>query len=356
MSRAGNETLTALVEGVRRYDGPPVRIMEVCGTHTAENFRQGVRSILPPAIRLVSGPGCPVCVTPAGFIYQAVELAKSPDVILTSFGDLLRVPGSESSLAGARAQGADVRVVYSPLDAVEIAAKNPKKQVVFLSVGFETTTPSSCLAIKKAERMNDGRGLSNFSLLCANKTMPQAYYLLRGSADAFLYPGHVSVITGTGIYEQLRQDGISGVVAGFTAAELLTALTVILEKLKSKVPFAINCYPRVVTKEGNPQARALVSSYMQPCDAAWRGLGVVKGSGLRLRGEYAQYDATAKFELDPTPAGRDHPACRCGEVLRGDCEPTECSCYGKLCTPEHPVGACMVSSEGACAAYYHNLG
>lgn len=335
-------------EIVTSYRGRPVRIMEVCGTHTHEIFKLGIRNLLPENVQLVSGPGCPVCVTEAGYIDEAIMLALDHGATVCTFGDLVRVPGSEMSLAQARSKGADVRIVYSPLDALALAQKEPEKQVVFLSVGFETTVPGSCLAVRKAASLH----LANFSILGANKTMPQAYGALKNSADAFLFPGHVSVISGTGIYEELRAQGVTGAVCGFTADEILTALAEILTAFaEEKTPFFKNCYPRVVRPEGNPAARQLTAEIMEPCDAEWRGLGVIPQSGLRLRAEYASWDARKKFALPPV-TGRSNPACRCGTVLRGDCKPTDCPLFGKLCTPQNPVGACMVSGEGACSAFY----
>lgn len=357
-------------EIIDSYDGRPLRIMEVCGTHTHEIFRLGIRSILPPAVKLISGPGCPVCVTPVDYIDEAVMLALEHGAKICTFGDLIRVPGSARSLADARAQGADLRVVYSPADAVKIAAADPDTQVVFLSVGFETTTPGACLAVKQAEE----QGLSNFSLLTANKTMPNAYRALKDSVDAYLYPGHVHAIIGTKLCEQMaagescggracpeseadkipgtrRSEGVSGVVAGFTAKELLTAIAVIIEKSKTGEPFFVNCYPRVVKPEGNPAALRMIEEVMEPCDAEWRGLGVIPDSGLKLRDEYAAFDARKKFSL-PKIEGRYNPACRCGDVLRGECRPCDCGAFGRGCTPEHPIGACMVSGEGACSAWY----
>lgn len=335
-------------EIIQSYDGPKLRIMEVCGTHTHEIFRLGIRSLLPESIELISGPGCPVCVTPVGYIDEAVMLALEHGAVICTFGDLIRVPGTKMSLAGARAEGAQLRVVYSPLDAVEFAKGNPEKQVVFLAVGFETTTPASCLAVKKAKEA----GLKNFSLLVANKTMPNAYQALKGSADAFLYPGHVHAIIGNSLCEKLPQeDGISGVVTGFTAKELLEALAVVVEKSKEGKPFFQNCYLRVVREEGNPAAQKVIAEVMESCDSEWRGLGVIPGSGQRLREEYKNYDARIKFRL-PKVEGRSNPACRCGEVLQGKCRPSDCKVFGKGCTPQHPIGACMVSNEGACSAYY----
>ena len=257
------------LEIVRGYDGPPIRIMEVCGTHTHAIFEQGIRGILPENIRLISGPGCPVCVTETGFIDEAVCLALEKKAVIATFGDLVRVPGTEMNLAGVRARGGSVKIVYSPLDAVALAEEDPERQVVFLSVGFETTVPASCLAVKKAKES----GLKNFTLLTANKTMDEAYRALRGSADAFLYPGHVSAITGMKIYRELQKEGISGVVCGFTASEILTAIAMIVLRLEKGTAFAENAYPRVVAEEGTPIGRALIEEVMEPCDAVWRGIG-----------------------------------------------------------------------------------
>lgn len=334
-------------EIIENYDGPKLRIMEVCGTHTHEIFRLGIRKILPESIELISGPGCPVCVTPVDFIDEAVMLALEKGCIVCTFGDLIRVPGTEMSLAGARAEGANIKVVYTPLDAVDIAEQNPDSEVVFLSVGFETTTPSACLSVKKAKE----KGLNNFSILTANKTMPNAYQALKGSADAFLYPGHVNTITGESECQKLADEGVSGVIAGFTAKELLTALAVVIEKSKTDESFFVNCYPRVVRKEGNPAAMKIIDEVMEPCDSEWRGLGVIPGSGLKLREAYENYDARLKYNL-PKLHGRSNPACRCGEVLQGKCKPSDCKVFGKGCTPQHPIGACMVSNEGTCSAYY----
>ncbi len=332
---------------VSEYKGPKLRIMEVCGTHTHEIFKLGIRGILSEDIELISGPGCPVCVTPEDFIDEAVYLALEKHCTVCTFGDLVRVPGSEMSLAGARAKGAKIEVVYSPLDGVNYAKEHPDEEVVFLAVGFETTTPASCIAVRNAKKA----GISNFSLLVSNKTMDNAYRALKGSADAFLYPGHVSVITGTDIYKELKAEGVSGVVTGFTAPEILAALAIIVNKSKTGVPFFANCYPRVVTDEGNAAARAIINEVMEPCDAVWRGLGTIKDSGLKLNEKYEAFDARKKFNI-PEMKGKGNKGCRCGDVLQGKIKPKGCPLFGKLCTPEHPVGACMVSSEGACSAFY----
>ena len=334
-------------EILQGYNGRKLRIMEVCGTHTHEIFRLGIRKILPESIELISGPGCPVCVTPVGFIDEACMLALEKNCVICTFGDLIRVPGTEMSLAGARSKGAQIKTVYSPLDAVDYARDNPDKQVVFLAVGFETTTPSACIAVEQAKK----QGLDNFSILTANKTMPNAYQALKSSADAFLFPGHVNAITGNATCRELCKQGVSGVVAGFTAKELLTALAVTVTLLQKNEPFFVNCYPRVVKEEGSPAAQKLIAKVMEPCDSEWRGLGVIKMSGMKLRDEYADFDARKKYEL-PEIKGKPNPACRCGDVLQGKCKPSDCKVFGKVCTPQHPVGACMVSGEGACSAYY----
>ena len=289
MSDVQKKTPTEILSS---YDGRPLRIMEVCGTHTHEIFRLGIRKLLPPQVDLISGPGCPVCVTQVGFIDEAIWLAEHGATI-TTFGDLVRVPGTTGSLATARAAGGRVRVVYSPLDAVTYAREHTDERVVFLSVGFETTVPAACLAADQAK----AEGLQNFSLLTANKTMPNAYAALRDSADVFLYPGHVHAITGTKLCEDLAAQGVSGVLAGFTAKELITALAVAVAKGAEGKPFFVNAYPRVVKPEGAPSAVALINKVMEPCDAEWRGLGVIEGSGLRLREEYADVDARRVFQI-----------------------------------------------------------
>ncbi len=332
---------------LENYDGPDFRIMEVCGTHTHEIFRQGIRRILSPKINLISGPGCPVCVTPVSFIDEAVYLALEKGCTITTFGDLVRVPGSKMSLAGARAKGAKIKVVYAPFDAVKIAQDNPEEQVVFLSVGFETTTPSDVIAVKKAM----AAGLKNFSILTANKTMPGAYEAMGKSCDAFLYPGHVHAITGTQICKDMCEKGVSGVIAGFTGSELLTALAVAVKKFGEGKPFFVNCYPRVVKDEGSPAAVAMVDKFMEPCDAEWRGIGTIPMSGMQLRDEFAEFDARKKYDV-PQIKPEYKTACRCGDVLQGKITPNECPLFGKACNPDHPVGACMVSDEGACSAFY----
>lgn len=347
MTEKAQEKMKLARDIIIGYDGPAMRIMEVCGTHTHEMFRLGIRKLLPPQVELISGPGCPVCVTQVGFIDEAILLAADYHVTVCTFGDLIRVPGTKESLADARTRGAKIQIVYSPLDAVNYAKDHPEEQVVFLAVGFETTTPGACLAVEKAKE----EGITNFALLTANKTMPAAYQALKKSADVFLYPGHVNAITGTKTCEGLAEEGISGVVTGFTPLELMTAMAVAMRKFQEGTPFFVNAYPRVVTKEGSKDAQKLVNRLMESCDTQWRGLGIIPNSGLQLRDEYAAWDARKKFGL-PKVEGKENPGCRCGEVLQGKCKSPDCPLFGKVCTPQHPVGACMVSNEGACSAYY----
>ncbi len=336
-----------------RRGTPDLTFMEVCGTHTMAIARYGLRDLLPPEVRLISGPGCPVCVTAMGDLDRVIALARLPAVTLTTFGDLIRVPASRSSLAAERAAGADVRVVYSARDAVEIAAAEPGRQVVFAGIGFETTAPTVAAALLEART----RGVANFSVLGLHKTMPLPLKALLELGETeiagFLLPGHVSVVTGSAGYQFLARDfGVGGVVAGFEAHDVLRAL---LSLVRQATPAIEIEYARAVRPEGNLVAQGLLARVMEPCDADWRGLGVIPGSGLRLRGEFAALDAERRFAIhagEPLePAG-----CRCGEVLRGVLDPAECALFGARCTPEDPVGACMVSSEGACAARYRYRG
>ncbi len=342
-----NESLKAAVEYIKNYNGRKIRMMEVCGTHTHEIFRLGIRELLNENVEIVSGPGCPVCVTPPGFIDEAVELALDKKVTVCTFGDLVRVPGTEQSLSEAKASGAKVKVVYSPQDAEKYASEHRDEEVAFLSIGFETTTPSSVIAVKNAI----ADGLKNFSLLTANKTMPGAYEAMADFADVFIYPGHVHAISGISDCEKMLEKGVSGVIAGFTADELISAIAIALKKSESGKPFFVNAYPRVVKAEGSPEAQKMVRQFMEETDAEWRGIGVIADSGMSLKSEYAEFDAEKKFGIERR-SGRSNPGCRCGEILKGMCKPAECPLFGKVCSPEHPVGACMVSGEGTCSAYY----
>lgn len=349
------EFSAALAKKLSEYSGRPLKFMEVCGTHTMSISRYGIRSLLPAGIKLVSGPGCPVCVTPAGFIDAAVRIAESRDAILVTFGDLIRVPGSVSTLAAARARGADVRIAYSPLDSIGIAEENPHKRVVFVSVGFETTTPVTALTVINAAK----KSIANFSVLAANKTMPQALRILAGDSsigiDGYLYPGHVSTITGTAMYDEIAENyRIPGVVAGFEPADILHAVMTLAHMADKGEAGVKNEYARVVKAEGNPAALQKMYEAFEPCSSVWRGMGAIEGSGLRLKEKYGHMDARNIFPSETEDMDKDiePKGCRCTEILKGKAEPHDCPLFGKVCTPQNPTGACMVSSEGACAAHY----
>lgn len=344
--------LHSMAEALSNYAGRPLTFMEVCGTHTMSIMRYGIKGVLPPAIRLVSGPGCPVCVTESSYIDMAVELAKRPDVILATFGDLLRVPGSRESLQTCKSAGADVRLVYSPLDTLAICHDHPEKQVVFLSIGFETTTPVTALTVLKAQ----ASGIRNLSFLVANKTMPRVLEALVADhdfrIDGFLFPGHVCAITGSRFYEEFcRRYTIPGVIAGFEPADILGGLLGLVAQASEERAEAETYYARVVRREGNEQAQQATADVFTPCAANWRGFGTIPGSGLQLQEAYAAFDAKRRFALTEVEA-REPAGCRCSEILKGRIDPTACPLFGTVCLPTSPVGACMVSSEGACAAYY----
>ena len=333
--------------------GRRIRIMEVCGTHTVAIFRAGLRQVLPEGIELVSGPGCPVCVTADDYIDAAIAYAGMEDVIITTFGDMLKVPGTRSSLAEAQAQGADVRIVYSPLDALAIAADNPAKQVVFLAVGFETTAPTEAAAVLAAKE----QGLRNFFLLSAQKLVPPVMRaLLDGGethVDGFLLPGHVCVVTGTEGFDFLARDySVPGVVGGFQQLEILRAVDLLVRQIAAGEARIENAYETVVRRAGNPVARAAIARVYEPASVRWRGLGTIPASGLSMREEYAQYDFARVRPLSIETQGDGRHGCRCGEVLRGAIAPRDCALFGRACVPEHAVGPCMVSVEGTCAAWY----
>jgi hydrogenase expression/formation protein HypD len=343
----------ALLEELRRVRlSDTVTFMEVCGSHTMAVSRFGLRSLLPESIRLVSGPGCPVCVTPLRSIDHALALARLPDVIITTFGDLIRVPGSSSSLETERAAGADVRVVYSPLDALALADKERDRRVVFLGVGFETTAPAVAATVLEAA----AREVTNFFVLSDHKVMPPPMRALVEAPDVrvrgFLCPGHVSTVIGSDAYRFLAEDyGASCVVAGFEPLDLLQALLLLARQAAEGRAEVENAYGRAVTPGGNQAAQAVLARAFVPSDAAWRGFGVIPGSGLALREELASHDAALAFDVT-VPDAADNPACRCPQVLRGVVQPPECPLFATRCTPASPQGACMVSSEGTCAAYY----
>ncbi|MDR1378029.1 MAG: hydrogenase formation protein HypD [Synergistaceae bacterium] len=324
--------------------------MEVCGTHTVAIFRSGLRSLLPEGLRLLSGPGCPVCVTDQGEIDIALNLAKKDYVILT-YGDMLRVPGSSGSLLELKGQGARVEVVVSAIQSIEIALAHPESEVVFLGVGFETTAPATAVTLNQARQV----GLTNLSVLCLHKTVPSALRVLASNPalkiDGFILPGNVTVVAGMDDYAFLTEAlGKAAAAAGFEPEEILAAL-VDLARQVTTGHFRLNAYRKQETpRGGNPVARKLLSEVFDPCDSRWRGMGVIPGSGYRVRKEYARFDATEKFGLSPVSVPNN--GCRCGEVLSGVLTPPECELYGTACTPLTPVGPCMVSSEGTCGAWH----
>lgn len=335
-----------------RPPGGAATLMEVCGTHTMTARRAGLHSLLPQGVRLLSGPGCPVCVTPVGFIDHAVALALTSGVKVASYGDLLRVPGSHGSLEDARAQGAEVTVVYSALDALELARADRSAIVVFLGVGFETTAPTTAAALLEAA----DEGLESFTVLGAHRVVPPALEALLApedlQIDGFLAPGHVSAIIGVEPYQFVARDHRRPVViAGFDPEEMLLSIEWTLRQLAEGRAEVENAYPQVVRDEGNPTARATLSRVFEPIDATWRGLGLIPGSGLALRDELSRHDATRRIEVELEPPV-EPPGCRCGQVLAGRLEPEQCPLYASPCTPSSPVGACMVSSEGACSAAF----
>jgi len=328
-----------------------LRIMEVCGTHTMVIAASGLRSLLPEGLKLISGPGCPVCVTDQAYVDQAVALALRGQAVIATYGDMVRVPGSSGSLADARARGAAVEVVYSADQAVELARKAPGRQVVFLAVGFETTTPGTAMAVLRARN----EAVDNFKVLTAHKVILPAMRALladgQARIDGFLCPGHVSVILGWRAYQPLVAEfGRPCVVAGFDPGQVVAGIEEILVQLAANQPRCCTVYPSVAP-EGNVEARRIIGLVFEGCDAAWRALGVIPASGLKLREEFAAQDAARCFDL-PEVASREPAGCRCGEVITGRCDPTDCGMFGVRCAPASPIGPCMVSSEGACAAAY----
>ena len=331
-----------------------VRLMEVCGTHTMAIAKSGLRSMLPANVKLLSGPGCPVCVTPGEVIDAVLELAMQPDLIITTYGDMVRVPGSTpgDNLSRRRAMGARVEVVYSPVDAVKLAKENPDKEVVFLGVGFETTAPGTAAAVLTAKE----QGVGNFSLFSMLKTVEPALRALIASegfnVQGFLCPGHVATILGEEGFRFLPEEyGLPAVISGFEGEDILLSVYLLLRQLADQKPRVQNEYERAVAPQGNPLARAMMEKCFIPRRDIWRGLGEIEASGLKLREELSAFDAEKKFSIR-IPEAKSVTACRCGEVITGRITPTQCPLFSRRCTPEDPVGPCMVSSEGACAAAY----
>jgi len=347
---AARKLLDALTKAVTR----PWAIMEVCGSQTHAFLKYGIDQMLPQQVTLIHGPGCPVCVTPAEIIDQAVALASRPDVILVSYGDMLRVPGSAKDLLSVKAEGGDVRMVYSSLDALRLARDYPDRKVVFFAIGFETTAPANAMAAVVAER----ESVDNFFMLTSHVLVPPALEVIASSPDnrvqGFLAPGHVCTVTGYVDYERLAHKyHMPIIVTGFEPLDLLQATYMLVEQLEAGRYEVENQYSRSVKREGNPQALAIMDEVFEVVDHGWRGIGVIPRSGLRLKGAYARFDATRAFELATAPAPESESVCIAGLVLQGIRKPIDCPAFGSDCTPEHCLGAPMVSSEGACAAYFH---
>ena len=330
----------------------PVRLMEFCGGHTHAIFRFGLRQMLAGDVEMRSGPGCPVCVTAASDLDAAMAMSDLPDVILTTFGDMVRVPGSRSTLQEARAHGADVRIVYSPLDALAIARDTPSQEIIFLGVGFETTAPGIAAALLQAEQEDT----ANFSVLCMHKLTPPAMRAILDAGevalDGIIGPGHVSAVIGSDAWQFLPEDyGIPCAVSGFEPLDLLGAIAALVHAVAEREPAVLNTYGRSVRAEGNPVAQGMLDKVFEVATTPWRGFGDVPASGLRFREASAHRDAAVRFPVEVAPT-REPPGCRCGEVLRGVIDPTDCALFRRVCSPRNPVGPCMVSAEGSCAAYY----
>ncbi len=346
-----------LIKGIEKLaDGAgSITIMEVCGTHTASIRKFGITSLLPENIRMVSGPGCPVCVTSQTDIAAAVSIADRDGVIFTCFGDMMRVPCGEGSLYSLRESGRDVRLVTSPMDALKTAVENPQKQVVYFGIGFETTAAHTAALVEAA----DGQNITNLSVLNAHKTMPQAVgQLLKGKSNisALLCPGHVASIIGSDAFSFVPEKlHLPAAVSGFEAYDILAAILRLVDMVRNNKTECINMYPKAVSKEGNRNALELIYKVMEPQDAVWRGLGEIKQSGLKFRRQYAGFDARNRFET-ANVISEEPKGCMCAGILRGERTPNDCIHFGKDCTPENPVGPCMVSAEGCCAAYFHYRG
>jgi hydrogenase expression/formation protein HypD len=347
-----SELAAGLISQIQRRSKTPARFMEFCGGHTVTIFRYGIRQVLPKTIEMVSGPGCPICVTANADLDKAIALSQIPEVIITTFGDMLKVPGSNSSLQEVKADGAEVRTVYSTMDALKIAGDNSDKSVVFLGIGFETTAPTIAASILQAEE----KGIKNYYVLSLHKLCPPVIRALLDwgevKLDGLICPGHVSAIIGSRPWEFIARDyGIPCVVSGFEPLDILQSVDMLVAQVendKSEVEIA---YRRGVQPEGNQQALRLMEQVFEPCPAQWRGMGEVDHSGLKLREKYQRFDAELAFDINPGPT-QEPVGCICGDILRGVKTPADCRLFGKTCTPENPVGPCMVSAEGSCSAYY----
>ena len=345
------ELVKSLIDAIHRHSKQRVAFMEVCGGHTMAIQKFGIPSMLPDTIELKSGPGCPVCVSSRKYIDTAVTLSRQHDVIITTYGDLIRVPGSSSNLDKEKAAGQDIRIVYSVLDALAIAQKNPDKQVIFLGIGFETTAPSSAAAILHAGR----NAINNFYLFSAHKIMPPAMSALVDEGvkiNGYLCPGHVSTITGSSIYQKLADDyGMACVVSGFEPTDILQSILMLVKQVEESKPKVEIQYTRAVKPEGNPKAQSIMNNVFHLQEDWWRGLGNLPSSGLQLNEKYESFDALKQFDVEVEET-REPKGCICGEVLKGTKNPHECSLFADVCNPGNPIGACMVSHEGACHAYF----
>ena len=349
-----SKTGKKLLDSIAHRSKKPVRLMEFCGGHTVAIFKYGIRQLLPPNIEMLSGPGCPVCVTATRDLDKIIALSQLPGVIITSFGDLLRVPSSHSSLQQARAEGGDIRIVYSTLDALEIARQNPERPVVFVGIGFETTAPTIAASVLQAKR----EGLKNYYVISLHKVTPPVTKAILDAGETNLSgivcPGHVSTIIGANAWQFIPQDyGIACAVSGFEPLDILYCISMLVEQIEAGQPKVAIAYPRAVRPEGNLKALKIMDEVFNLSTANWRGIGDIPGSGLSLKPEFEAFDAEKNFDIRITEEAHEPKGCICGEVLRGVKTPLDCKLFTKTCTPEQPVGPCMVSSEGTCAAYYH---
>ena len=346
------DKILALSQIIKQRSKKPLNIMEICGGHTHSIMKFGLPQLVGENINFIHGPGCPVCIMPRSRIDEAIAIASIDGVIFCTLADMLRVPGSKGSLAMLRADGADIRALYSPLDTITIAKENPDKKVVFFAIGFETTTPMSAVVVKQAVELN----LQNLFIHINHVTVPAPVRAIMSDKDvkidAFLGPSHVSVITGSRIYEELANEFKTPIaVSGFEPLDLMDSILNLVSQHENGTHKVYNEYARVVSKDGNLKAKELIDRYFQPCDFEWRGLGVIKDSGLRLRDEFSYLDAKKYFNVE-VGESKESKACICGEILRGKAKPYDCKVFGKVCNPQNPIGSCMVSGEGACAAYY----
>lgn len=347
------DKLITLSKSISNKLGREITLMEVCGTHTTAISKSGLRSLLAPYMQLLSGPGCPVCVTEQTDIHRMIALARLPEVVIASFGDMIRVPGTNTSLEVERARGATIEICYSPHEALSFAVQHTNKEIIFLGVGFETTAPAVALSIKEARAL----GIKNYSVFSVHKLVPPAMKALLADAelkvDGFILPGHVTTITGRKPFDFIASEyGIPAVIAGFEPIDIMESILLLLQQILEERAETVNGYKRLVNEEGNALAKKAIEDVFEPGDALWRGFGLIPESGLKLKDAYAGYDAAIRFPVE-IPESRLPEGCSCGEVLRGKLKPDQCPLFSTVCTPSDPIGPCMVSSEGACAAYFN---